>query len=166
MGSRTRFVLSAPVLQRAVAADARARPPEPADADALTTLMFDAYRGGIDDEGENLIDTRAVVQQLFDGDFGTMLWPLSEVVEGEGTLLAATLLTRWQQQPFVAFMLTAPTHRRQGLARAGLARAINRLAAAGEPRLRLVVTQGNTAAEALYESLGFVPEAQPPFTTA
>ena len=36
----------------------------------------------------------------------------------------------------------------------------------GEAVVRLVVTQGNAPAEALYESLGFRPEARPPFSSA
>jgi ribosomal protein S18 acetylase RimI-like enzyme len=64
----------------------------------------------------------------------------------------------WEGRPFVAFSVTAPDVKGQGLARAGLTRAINRLAAAGDPVLRLVVTQGNLPAERLYASLGFVAE--------
>jgi RimJ/RimL family protein N-acetyltransferase len=94
-----------------------------------------------------------------------MLWDASEVIERAGRVVAATLITRWQGLPFVAFTLTAPNHQGRGLARAGLLRSINRLAAAEETVLRLVVTQGNAPAERLYERLGFRPEAQPPFVT-
>ncbi len=163
---RRRFMLAAPVLLRAVNHDPRARPPVPEDADALGELLLDAYRGTLDDEGETLHDARAVARDLFGGGSGTFLWAVSEVIEADGRLAAATMLTTWQDLPFVAFMVTAPSHQRQGLARAGLQRAINRLAAGGETVVRLVVTQGNARAEALYESLGFRPEARPPFTAA
>jgi RimJ/RimL family protein N-acetyltransferase len=164
--ARQRFVLAAPVVRRAVAADPQARPPTPADAPVLAALMLQAYRGTLDDEGETLADSLVAVQQLFAGEFGAMDWAGSELVEREGRLVSATLLTTWEERPFVAFMLTAPEAQGQGLARAGLTRAMNRLAARGETVLRLVVTQGNTRAEALYERLGFRPEAQLPFTTA
>ena len=154
------------------APDPLARAPTPADAEALAALMLEAYRGTIDDEGEGPDEARAAVRQLFDGDFGAMLWAVSEVREASAVpgpsagLASATLITLWQDRPFVAFTLTAPAHQRKGLARAGLLRCFNRLAAGDERVLRLVVTQGNTRAESLYESLGFRPEAQPPFTTA
>ena len=163
MAATRRFVLAAPVQRRPVLADPTARPPVPADAEALAVLMQAAYQGTVDDEGETLDETRAVVAQYFAGVFGPPMPAVSEVTEREGALVAATLLTQWWGGPFVAFMVTAPDAQRQGLARAGLTRALNRLAAGDEPWLRLVVTQGNSRAEALYESLGFVPVAVPAF---
>lgn len=155
-------MMAARVLRREVAADPGVRAPRMADAQAVATLMLDAYRGTIDDEGETPAETLEVVQQLFAGQYGTMLWNISEVTERASTagsrLVAATICTVWEGRPFVAFSVTAPDCKRQGLARAGLVRAINRLAAAGDPVLRLVVTHGNEPAERLYSSLGFVAE--------
>jgi ribosomal protein S18 acetylase RimI-like enzyme len=84
----------------------------------------------------------------------------------KGRLASAALVTLWHGLPLVAHVVTTPAWQRRGLARAGLLRAINRLAAGDETVVRLVVTQGNAPAEALYESLGFRPEARPPFSTA
>ncbi|WP_164885032.1 GNAT family N-acetyltransferase [Rubrivivax rivuli] len=165
-GRPRRFVLAARVGPRGVTApppDTTVRPPTPADTEALARLMHAAYAGTIDDKGETLDDTRAVVAQYFAGEFGPPMPSVSEVTERAGEPLAATLLTQWWGGPFVAFMITAPQAQRQGLARAGLTRALNRLAAGDEPWLRLVVTEGNARAETLYASLGFVPAPVPPF---
>ena len=151
--------MAARVMRREVQADAGVRAPVAADAPALAALMLAAYRGTIDDEGETPAETLDVVQRLFASEFGTMLWNISEVTERDGRLVAATMCTVWEGRPFVAFMVTAPEFKGRGLARAGLMRAINRLAAAGDPVLRLVVTAGNTPAERLYGTLGFVAEA-------
>lgn len=156
---RLRSTMVARVQRREVAADPRVRGPRMADAAAIADLMLAAYRGTIDDEGETPAETLELVQQLFAGEYGAMLWNISEVTERDGRLVSATICTVWEGRPFVAFTVTAPEYKGRGLARAGLTRAINRLAAAGDPVLRLVVTRGNTAAERLYESLGFVPEA-------
>lgn len=164
MPAHRRFMLSAPVVRREVAGDPQARPPTPDDAEELAQLMHEAYADTIDDEGETLDETRAVVRQWMDGEFGTPLWAVSEVTARAGRLVSATLLTIWEERPFVAFMLTAPRHQGRGLARAGLLRAINRLAAGDETVVRLVVTQGNAPAERLYERLGFRPEARPPLS--
>ena len=93
-------------------------------------------------------------------------YPLTTTIIPHCRIVSATLLTSWQERPFVAFMFTAPQHQGRGLARAALLRVMNRLAERGDSVLRLVVTQGNASAERLYERLGFSPEAQPPLTTA
>lgn len=126
------------------------------DRPALAVLFLDAYRGTVDDEGETEADALAAVDALFAGAFGTFDAASSEIVEREGRLVAATLLTRWEGAPFVAFSLTDPGSQRQGLARAGLLRAMAALSARGETRLDLVVTATNDRAVALYERLGFV----------
>jgi hypothetical protein len=100
-GQSRRFVLAAPVRRRPVVPDANARPPTPADSEGLALLMHAAYAGTIDDEGETLEDTRAVVAQYFAGEFGPPMPAVSEVVQRDGELVAATLLTQWWRGPFV-----------------------------------------------------------------
>ena len=139
-----------------------ARAPTPADQAALAELMLAAYRGTVDDEGETLADAMVVMQQWADGDFGQPMWAVSEVVQREDQLVAATLVTLWQDLPLVAFVMTHPAWQRQGLARAGLQRAMRRLSAGDETVLRLVVTASNAPAMALYEQLGFVPDRPMP----
>ncbi|MDP2007313.1 MAG: GNAT family N-acetyltransferase [Rubrivivax sp.] len=166
MAPRHRFMLAAPVQRRVVAADPAARPPTLGDADALGALLLEAYRGTPDDEGETLEEACRTAREIFAGAAGTPMWAVSEVTEREGRLVSAVVVTLWQDLPLVAQMVTAPAWQRRGLGRAGLLRCINRLAAGDETVVRLVVTQGNTRAEALYESLGFRPEARPPFSSA
>jgi GNAT superfamily N-acetyltransferase len=160
--ARHRLMMVARVQRREVADAAPGlvvRAPTHADAEAIAGLVLDAYRGTIDDEGETPAETLDMVRQLFAGEYGVMLWNVSELTFDAGRPVAATMCTVWQGRPFVAFMVTAPAWKGRGLARAGLARAINRLAAAGDPLVRLVVTEGNVPAERLYADLGFVPES-------
>jgi ribosomal protein S18 acetylase RimI-like enzyme len=163
-----RFVLVAPVSGRPCAEDPEARLAHPDDVDQLAALFHTAYRGTLDDDGETLADWQALMGQFVGGVFGQPMWSVSEVRRddsgpdgGQAALCGATLLTLWHEQPLVTFVATAPTWRRQGLARAGLTRAINRLAAGDEPFVRLVATEGNRPALALYDSLGFRPEGGP-----
>lgn len=139
-------------------ADPGARAPTPADQAALAELMLAAYLGTVDDEGETPEQALAVMAQWVDGDFGRPMWAVSEVIEREGRLVAATLVTLWQDLPLVAFVMIHPAWQRQGLACAGLRRAMQRLRAGDETVLRLVVTASNAPAMALYEQLGFGPE--------
>jgi ribosomal protein S18 acetylase RimI-like enzyme len=163
-----RFVLVAPVSRRPCVEDPEARPAHPDDAARLAALFHTAYRGTLDDDGETLADWRALMGQFVSGVFGQPMWSVSEVrrddsgpAGSEAGLCGATLLTLWHAQPLVTFVATEPSWRRQGLARAGLTRAINRLAAGDEPFVRLVATEGNRPALALYDSLGFRPEGGP-----
>ena len=140
------------------------RPFAAADAQALARLMLDSYRGSVDDGGETLDDARRDVGRLLAGDFGTVDWGACTVVERQGTLASATILTRDRVAPppletgeaFLAFSMTAPAFKRRGLARSGLSHVIATLQSRGEPRLHLVVTRTNIPAVRLYRSIGFV----------
>ena len=134
------------------------------DAEQLAVLMLESYRGSVDDSGETLADARGAVSQLLAGDFGEVDWDACMVAERDGGALAsATIVTRDRVGPkplvkgeaFLAFSMTAPGSKRQGLARAGLERLIGLLARRGERRLHLVVTRSNEPAVSLYQSLGF-----------
>ena len=140
-------------------ADPLARPIRREDVDALASLMLDAYRGTIDDGGESLEDAVSEVRKLLDGAYGAFDFAASELIERDGRPVSATVVTHYEGVPLIAFSMTAPTWKRRGLAKAGLQRAMARLAGAGVPRVDLVVTAGNTPAETLYERLGFVPAA-------
>ncbi|MCY2967085.1 MAG: GNAT family N-acetyltransferase [Planctomycetota bacterium] len=135
--------------------DPGARRPVPADRQDLADLMLAAYRGTIDDSGETIDDARAEIDRLFAGEYGEFLPDCSEIIERDGKLVSATLVTRYQGKPLLAFSFTAPHWQRCGLARAGMLRAMDRLCGQGETELGLVVTSGNKPAEALYASLGF-----------
>lgn len=136
--------------------DPGARNPDPSDAEALACLMIEAYRGSADDEGATIEEARQEIQRLLHGEYGEFLSSCSEVIEREGSIVAATLMTFWQGAPLVAFSMTAPAWKRRGLARDGLRRCMNKLLRqCGDCHLHLCVTKGNEPAEQLYESLGF-----------
>ena len=135
--------------------DDGARPVTRDDLGALALLMLDAYRGTIDDAGETLDDARREVAKTLDNAYGAFDFDASELIERDGLVVAATIVTHYEELPMIAFSLTRPEWRRQGLARRGLRRAMHRLAAAGHARVQLAVTSGNTPAERLYENLGF-----------
>ena len=67
----------------------------------------------------------------------------------------ASLNTRWQRRPFVAFAMPAPAAQRHGLARACRIAAMQDLREQGETQRRLAVTLANLPALTLYASLGF-----------
>lgn len=137
--------------------DPFARAVSPDDGPLLADLMFNAYRGTPDDEGEGPDAARAETRRLLDGAYGLFDFDASELTLRAGAPAAATLVTRYRDDALIAFSITAPAFRRTGLARAGLLRTLARLAAAGHPAAHLAVTTHNTPARALYASLGFRP---------
>lgn len=77
------------------------------------------------------------------------------LIEG-GTLLAFALYQGVAPETELLTMCTDPNHRRQNLAKTLLQNAENELGLAGIERIWLDVSESNTAARNLYESLGFV----------
>lgn len=128
------------------------RQPVPADVEALAELVLAAYRGTIDDEGEDLEDARAFVVQSFNE---SPLLGSSWLACAEGQPVAAVLLRRWREQPLVTFVVTLPAYKGQSLASLLVRRALSSLARAGETQLVAFITEGNTPSERLFARLGF-----------
>lgn len=134
------------------------RPLVESDAPALADLMLAAFRGTLDDEGEDLDQARDEVRRTFAGGYGPLLWNASFVVEDEAAtpaLLSASVITFWQDLPLLSFSVTHPRAGRRGLATALIRQSARTLAQQGHARLDLFVTRGNAPAERLYDKLGF-----------
>ena len=132
------------------------RHPVPADSDALAALMLDAYRGTIDFEPTDTLDVaRQEVAGTFAGDAGRFLADASFLAVEEDAVLSASLVTRYEDAPFVAFSMTRSDRKGEGLAGGLLIRSLHALADARESHVDLEVTAGNEPAEHLYRSLGF-----------
>ena len=125
------------------------------DTEALGRLFHAAYAGTVDDEGETEEEAIAVVRATFAGDFGVFVDDASMVVERDGQLVCAALVTVWNGKPLLAFAVTAPEWKGRGLSRQCVAAAMQALAAAGQRELHLFVTESNLPALAVYRRLGF-----------
>ncbi len=119
--------------------------------------MLDAYRGTIDDEDETLEDAIAEVDRTLAGEYGDFLGACSRVVEREQQLASACLITLFEGKPWLSVSMTRPRWKRHGFARVLLNESLNLLVEARYKEIGLIVTEGNSAAEELYRSLGFEP---------
>jgi GNAT superfamily N-acetyltransferase len=128
---------------------------EPGDIPALGPLMYRAYLNTIDYDGESLEQSAAEIAKTVDGEYGEFMPSCSKVATREGHLVSATLITRFEDRPFVAFTFTDPALSGGGLARSCMQAAMAELFRQGERELRLVVTLANAPAVALYTGLGF-----------
>ncbi|MCO6010330.1 GNAT family N-acetyltransferase [Actinoallomurus purpureus] len=138
--------------------DGSFRTPTREDLPLLGALMWDAYRGTPDerDAGDGVASATEDVRLAFDGEYGAFLPEASFVAEEGGRPVAAALVTVWTGVPLLAFLFTAPSHTGRGLARRLIHATMGALAERGYDRLSLAVTEQNTRARALYESMGFV----------
>jgi ribosomal protein S18 acetylase RimI-like enzyme len=132
-----------------------ARHPSTDDAEALAVLMLDAYEGTIDADGsETLDDARDEVAGYLSPERSPMP-EHSFVALAADTPVAAVLVRRYEDLPFIAYVMTAAEHKGRGLATALTQLALASLHAAGERQVHLWVTHGNDHAERIYERLGF-----------
>jgi GNAT superfamily N-acetyltransferase len=130
------------------------RPVREGDGTALGLLAHAAYRGSVDDNGEHEAWHVADLTAALDGEYGRLMTPVSRAVPAGDALVAAAIFTWWDDLPLLAFCLTHPDHRGQGLATRLIAHAARELAADGHDAMHLAVTETNPA-RALYERLGF-----------
>jgi ribosomal protein S18 acetylase RimI-like enzyme len=144
---------------QSIPAEFRSRVVRPEDKEALATLLFAAYRGTIDDEGDSFADALEEIEKTWRGDYGRFLPECSFVVEDGEYLSSACMVSFFEPHaaPLVVFLMTRPEAKRRGLARCLLWRSMNALRDAAFSRLTLVVTDGNEPAQRLYHLLGFVP---------
>jgi ribosomal protein S18 acetylase RimI-like enzyme len=137
------------------AMELRVRHPSTDDAEGLAMLMLDAYEGTIDADGsETMDDARDEVAGYFSLEHEPM--PEHSFVAVDGDVpVAAVLVGRHEDLPFISYVMTAAAHKGRGLATALTRLTLASLQAAGERQVHLWVTRGNEPAERIYERLGF-----------
>jgi ribosomal protein S18 acetylase RimI-like enzyme len=133
------------------------RPVSQKDIQQLALLMLEAYEGTIDYQGETLEDALQEVKETFEGKNGILLQDCSFLLERNGQALSACLITLYEKfhRPLVAYMMTHPRYKNQGMGTHVLKTSMNALIDRGYTELCLFVTQGNEPAYTLYETMGF-----------
>ncbi len=150
---RLRMRLS--LAERDVGPTWHALPIDPALAPALGALMLAAYRGTVDDEGETEENALAEVERTLSGEYGLPIPDASLAISDDHRLVGASIVTMWEEHPFLAYAFVHPDAQRRGVATHLMAAAGNALLSAGHDRLDLFVTEANTPAVTLYRKLGF-----------
>lgn len=128
-----------------------------ADVPFLGVLMLESYKGTIDYEGETLKDAVEEVGATLKGKYGPFLRHCSFLIEEKGRILSTSLVV-WSEKmnlPLLVYIMTHPDSANQGMATFLLKKSINALHTDGYKELCLVVTEGNTAAQHIYEKMGF-----------
>jgi ribosomal protein S18 acetylase RimI-like enzyme len=126
------------------------------DSRNLSVLMYESYQGTIDYEGETLEQCQEEMVGVLDGKYGYFLDSASFLVEDSHGIKSASIVTLYNNKPLLAFSMTRPDAQGKGLAKSLIRRSIETLSKEGHPELYLVVTEGNYAAEKLYQRMGFI----------
>jgi len=161
-----RWMMRLALTEQRVAETWSARPISQQDGPLLGALMYDAYHDTIDDEGETPDEALAEIASVLAGKHGPLLSASSFVVEDGARALGATIITDWtdertgHRQPLLAFLMVHPDASGQGMGTFLLGASINALLAHGEHELVLFVTVGNSAAQRVYQKLGFTVEEE------
>ena len=153
MGRKLRYEIS---LERPLAVetpdDVRIRPIVEADLNSLAALMLDSYIGTIDYTGETLDDAIEEVRRFFER--GNPLLNQSLVVEEGDELVSAVLISIEEDAPFIAYVMTNASRKKEGLAKLVTKTSLKRLKDAGHGNVVFYITEGNAPSEGLFASLG------------
>ena len=122
------------------------------DREQLATVILDAYRGTVDDEGEDHEAALAAVDEWL----SRLQSPHSVVLEQDGRIVAVSFVVSVAGREYIDPVATVPWHKREGLGRAAVATSLRSLHEGGVREVGAVITDGNTGSERLFASLGFV----------
>lgn len=125
------------------------------DLITLGSAILDAYKGTIDDEGEDLGQTVDDLKRLFRGLYGPLVEESSNVILEDGRIAAGLLVCLYRNEPTITYTFTGKAHRRRGYATILIEKACEELRKKGYDSICLYVTLENSDAVNLYESLGF-----------
>jgi len=138
--------------------DRAARHVTPGDVKEIGKLLNAAYRGTVDDEGEDLEVWTHHAREVLSGQYGKFLVAASYLYPATPPYQSATLVV--ENAPGCAVLgqvVTHPLYANRGLARRLLTSALAPLAGMGYKEWFLEVTLANLHAVRLYRSLGFAP---------
>lgn len=133
------------------------------DEPAISELAYNNYLGTSEEQmvSGSRAQAAAIIRAMFHNDYN-LLNPAGSylALDPSGNLIADVILGDASNDPtdriaWIMDISIAQAHRGKGLGKALLLSAINAAHAHGYPRIGLIVTIGNTAAQSLYHSLGF-----------
>lgn len=136
---------------QATHATATTRPIAESDRDALAQVLLDAYRGTIDDEGEDLDDAYEAVDEMVE----RALRPYSCVIVIDEQVVGMSFVIVLDGVHYIDPVVVAPAHKRTGVGAMAVNACLDALAAAGISEVGATITDGNTASETLFRRLGF-----------
>ncbi|MDP9144305.1 MAG: GNAT family N-acetyltransferase [Actinomycetota bacterium] len=113
--------------------------------------MLDSYIGTIDYEGEGIEEAQAEILEFLGGRPNL---DASWVIEDGDLLLAAVLISNWEEGPLVGYVMTRAAAKGHGVAATLLEKGLRSLGDQGWETVDAFITSGNTASERLFARAG------------
>ena len=124
---------------------------------SLAELMFSAYVGTIDYDGETPDDARAEIDKYLDDTEMKPLLNCSWLFFAHGRMVSACLISWWASKrcPIVGYVITHPDWKNRGIAAELLQETLQSLSEQNYSLVRAVITEGNVPSERLFSQAGF-----------
>ncbi len=148
--------MTAPTLAEQVPAADGQRLMVASDGMAYGALLYYAYHGTVDDDGEVLQDGLDIGPGLLAEARESLVRPCSAGIWRAGQLVAAVLTITLNDDHWIDPIIVHPDCKRQGLGTHLMRWASSALHGRGVEKLRLAVTDANEPALALYHKLGYL----------
>ncbi len=125
--------------------------PDEQQRDRLASLMLDAYRNTIDDEGESLDDALSAIDYYL----ATIVRPHSHVMLDGSDVVAFAFVAVVNELHYIDPVVVAAARKRLGVGAALVRQCLTSLADAGVRDVGATITDGNVASEQLFMGSGF-----------
>ena len=126
--------------------------PSDVGTEALASLLLDAYRGTIDDEGETIVEAREAIAFMLDRCVPACSWVS---VHDDGRPAGLSFVAVVDGIHYIDPVVVHADGKRRGLGRRLVEASLDALGRDGVEVVGAAITDGNTASEALFASLGF-----------
>ncbi len=142
---------TSPIRNAAAAVPLSVIHPDEQQRDPLASLMLDAYRDTIDDEGESLEDALSTIDYYL----ASIVRAHSYVMLDGSDVVAFAFVVIVNDVHYIDPVVVASARKRLGLGDALVRLCIGSLADAGISEVGATITDGNIASERLFIGLGF-----------
>ncbi|MBO0470648.1 GNAT family N-acetyltransferase [Enterococcus sp. DIV0242_7C1] len=132
--------------------DVKGREP---DKGKLADHLLNAFKGTIDDQGEDLKQWQNEVNQFFQGKYGTILKEHSYYHLSLGKITGSVIVSLFRKIPLIIYLAVDPASRGSGLSYELMEQVLSSFTDTTYKHIFLVVTSGNTSAKRVYDRLGF-----------
>jgi RimJ/RimL family protein N-acetyltransferase len=150
---KIRYEIDLAQRERSTTSSFRTRNLTPDDSDELAHLILDAYLGTIDYEGESIVEAREAIDEWLEDS--PLLTSSFASLDGDA-IVSATLVMMLDDEPFIGIVMTKPSHKAMGHGTAVVEATLDSLLDGEHRKIALYITEGNTASETLFNSLGAV----------